>query len=440
MKNSTLEEYSSGHGTVQLQKTENWDFEFADTQHNTHGMHNYPARMVPQIAERIIKKHSKAGELVYDPMCGSGTVLVEAAILSRRAIGTDLNPLAILLSKVKTTPIESAYLKAQISDFLEKLNSRFNQLDGSNKRKPKNKPEFGNIDFWFKPQAINDLAIIRELIFDVADKDIRDFLLVPFSSTVRKASNTRSGEFKLYRYSPTLLEKHYPKVPKLFRDATKNALSCLLEFDRTTNLSSDCKVYKADARYTGAIIPNDSVDLIVTSPPYGDSRTTVAYGQFSRLSLQWVGLDYSEINSYEEITRLDKASLGGTVKTAYDYSLKSKSLNAVLKAIVAKDVHRAEEVARFFVDLNDVYKQMYRVLRSDGVAGIVIGNRTVKETLIPSSTITSELCEEIGLQTIENNDRNIPYKTIPIINSPTNETGVVGRTMDKENIIVVRKP
>ncbi|PIN82625.1 hypothetical protein COV61_05455, partial [Candidatus Micrarchaeota archaeon CG11_big_fil_rev_8_21_14_0_20_47_5] len=108
-------------------------------------------------------------------------------------------------------------------------------------------------------------------------------------------------------------------------------------------------------------------------------------------------------------------------------------------SIASKDIQRAEEVAWFFVDLNDVYKQMHRVLRKDGVAGIVIGNRTVKETSIPSSTITSELCEEIGFETIENNGRNIPYKTIPLINSPTNEAGIVGRTMDKESIIVVRK-
>ena len=123
----------------------------------------------------------------------------------------------------------------------------------------------------------------------------------------------------------------------------------------------------------------------------------------------------------------------------YDHSLKSKTLEAALKAIAKKDAKRAEEVAWFFVDLNDVYKQMHRVLRKGGVAGIVIGNRTVKETLIESSTITAELCEEMGFETLANNDRNIPYKTIPKVNSPTNEAGVRGSTMCKENIIIVRK-
>ncbi|OIO21239.1 hypothetical protein AUJ17_02800 [Candidatus Micrarchaeota archaeon CG1_02_47_40] len=438
MKDSTLEMYSSGQAVVQIQKTEDWDFETADTRHNTHGMHTYPARMVPQIAEKLIKKYSQTDELVYDPMCGSGTVLVEAVLSERQAIGTDLNPLAILLSKVKTTPIETNYLKKQVFEFLEKLNSQFNKFDTSNKRKP-SPPDFGNIEFWFKPQIISDLAIIREQIFKVEDKEIRNFLLVPFSLTVRKASNTRSGEFKLYRYSPTLLEKHNPNTMKIFKEALKKSMSCLLEFNQSTNLQSHCRVYKADARYTKNIIKDNSIDLIVTSPPYGDSRTTVAYGQFSRLSLQWLGLDCDEIGSYEEITKLDKASLGGSLRKNYDYSLKSKSLDKVLKSIASKDIQRAEEVAWFFVDLNDVYKQMHRVLRKDGVAGIVIGNRTVKETSIPSSTITSELCEEIGFETIENNGRNIPYKTIPLINSPTNEAGIVGRTMDKESIIVVRK-
>ncbi len=437
MKTTTLESFSSSQAMVQIQR-EDWDFALADTQHHTHGMHAYPARMVPQIAERLIKTYSQPGELVYDPMCGSGTVLVEATLLKRRAIGTDLNPLAILLSKVKTTPIEQAYLKQSVAVFLDNLNERFNRLDVSKHHNP-SKPNFQNIDFWFKPQVITNLAIVREVINEVKDSKVRDFLRVPFSLAVRKASNTRPGEFKLYRYSPTTLDKHSPNVPKLFKEALKNSLACLLQFDEATNLTCDCKVYKADARYAESIIPAESVDLIVTSPPYGDSHTTVAYGQFSRLSLQWLGLDYSEIDSQEEITRLDKTSLGGTMRKNYGYSLKSQTLDDILKTIAEKDAKRAEEVAWFFVDLNDVYKQMHRLLRKGGIAGIVIGNRTVKDTLISSSTITAELCEEIGFETIANNDRNIPYKTIPIINSPTNEAGVVGRTMSRENVIVVRK-
>lgn len=437
--NRTLASFSGSQTALQIQKEDDWDFELADTQHHTHGMHNYPARMVPQIAERLIQKYSRSGETVYDPMCGSGTVLVEATLLGRRAIGTDLNPLAVLLSRVKTTPIAPDYLKSAVSEFLEKINSRFNRLDPQNKRSAPKKPDFSNLDFWFKPEVIDDLAIIRETIFEVKDEHIRNFLLVPFSLTVRKASNTRPGEFKLYRYSPTTLSKHSPNVPKLFKEAVKNSTSCLLNYDAVVGAKTNCSIYKADARYTNDIIADNSVDLIVTSPPYGDSHTTVAYGQFSRLSLQWLGMGYSEIESNDEITHLDRASLGGSIRKNYDFSLKSKTLNSVLKTIASKDVKRAEEVAWFFVDLNDVYKQMHRVLREDGIAGIVIGNRTVKDTYIPSSKITSELCENLGFETVCGIDRNIPYKTIPLINSPTNEAGVVGRTMSKENIIVVQK-
>jgi DNA modification methylase len=435
METRTLESFFSENVAVQK---EDWDFKTANTQHHTHGMHTYPARMVPQIANRLIKTYSQEGDVVYDPMCGSGTVLVEATLLNRRAIGTDLNPLAILLSKVKTTPIEQNYLKSSVAVFLQKIILRFNRLETSKRYVPA-KPDFQNIDFWFKPQVVHDLSIIREAINEIDDENIRDFLRVPFSLTVRKSSNTRPGEFKLYRYSPTLLEKHNPSVPRIFKSAVKIALNCLLEYDEATKLKSYCKICKADARYTDALIPSGSIDLIVTSPPYGDSHTTVAYGQFSRLSLQWLGLDYSGIDSHEEIIRLDKESLGGELRKNYDHSLKSKTLEAALKAIAKKDAKRAEEVAWFFVDLNDVYKQMHRVLRKGGVAGIVIGNRTVKETLIESSTITAELCEEMGFETLANNDRNIPYKTIPKVNSPTNEAGVRGSTMCKENIIIVRK-
>ena len=85
--------------------SEDWDFTGVNTGYMTHGLHPYPARMIPQIARRLIQRYSSEGDLVWDPFCGSGSVLVESMLLNRKSIGTDLNPYAIFLSTVKTTPI-----------------------------------------------------------------------------------------------------------------------------------------------------------------------------------------------------------------------------------------------------------------------------------------------------------------------------------------------
>ena len=72
----------------------------------THGLHPYPAGMIPQIARRLIEKYSNRDDVVLDPFCGSGGVLVEATLLDRKSFGIDINPLACLLARVKTTPID----------------------------------------------------------------------------------------------------------------------------------------------------------------------------------------------------------------------------------------------------------------------------------------------------------------------------------------------
>ncbi|MFQ6056141.1 MAG: DNA methyltransferase, partial [Methanosarcinales archaeon] len=80
-----------------------WSFRGADTKYATHGLHQYPARMIPQIPHQLIPKFSKTGDLILDPFSGSGTVLAESILYGRYAIGVDINPLACLISKVKST-------------------------------------------------------------------------------------------------------------------------------------------------------------------------------------------------------------------------------------------------------------------------------------------------------------------------------------------------
>ena len=96
-----------------------WSFQGCRTQYFTHTFHPYPARFIPQIPATFIKLFTEEGEIVLDPMCGCGTTLVEALLHNRNAIGNDLNPLAALISKGKTTLIT----EEEFRDFNEKLSS-----------------------------------------------------------------------------------------------------------------------------------------------------------------------------------------------------------------------------------------------------------------------------------------------------------------------------
>jgi len=87
-----------------------WDFAEANTKTLTHCFHAYPAMMIPQIASRLIEKYGSQARRLFDPYCGTGTSLVEANVHGIEAIGTDLNPLARLIAKAKTTPIPADVL------------------------------------------------------------------------------------------------------------------------------------------------------------------------------------------------------------------------------------------------------------------------------------------------------------------------------------------
>lgn len=71
----------------------------------THKFYRYPARFSPEFARAVINAFTKPGDTVFDPFMGGGTTLVEASILGRKAVGTDINPLAVFVARAKTTPL-----------------------------------------------------------------------------------------------------------------------------------------------------------------------------------------------------------------------------------------------------------------------------------------------------------------------------------------------
>jgi len=414
-------------------KDESWDFRTSFTKYSNHGFHTYPAMMIPQVARRLIEMYGKDKEVLLDPFMGSGTALLEARLHKnfKTAYGIDINPLALLISKVKTTPINSETLKEEYKKLISKCNSDKKAVNS--KEKTIQKPNFFNVDFWFKPEVIIDLAIIKENINKIKNNDIRDFFLISFSETVRNVSNTRNREYKLYRMSQSMLEKHNPDTFKEFMNKTEKSISSMEEFFNEHNKKCDVNILAEDSRHL-TTIPENSVDLIVTSPPYGDSRTTVAYGQFSRLGLQW--LDYDK----EEVINIDKISLGGIPTKDLKNGLGSRTLKKTLDRISKIDPRRAKDVLSFYVDFDKCVQELHRVTKKGAFMCFVVGNRTVKGVQIPTDEIILELFQAKNHYKHHNTFiRNIPHKRMPKLNSPTNVVGNHAVTMNEEWIVIIEK-
>lgn len=402
-----------------------WDYRGEPTKTYTQGFHSYPAMMIPQVAHRLIEEYSKEGDVLLDPFCGSGSVLVEAKITRRYSWGVDLNPLAVLIARVKTTPINPSILYKEFYGLINEIRKMRDDEAPS--------PQFFNLDFWFKEPVIRSLAKIKTAIDKIKATEVREFFQVTFSEVVRLSSNSRSGEFKLYRYPESKLKNHNPDPLRLFMEKAMINIEGMENFYRSCPIDVWSRVIEADSTKPVEAISRGSVDTIATSPPYGDSRTTVAYGQFSRLSSQWLGL------MPEKALDLDSKMLGGRIHTKNDVGLTSPTLNIMMGYIFEKDVVRAKQIQSFYVDLCQGLKNMADYLRVGGYACIVIGNRRVKGMQLSTDIITCEIAQDCALVPQRIIIRNIPNKTMPLRNSPTNVRGVLEETMHKEYIVILKK-
>ncbi|KOY76036.1 Modification methylase MvaI [Apilactobacillus kunkeei] len=408
------------------------DFLGEDFSYATHSYHGYPATMIPLLPKLFIEAVTKFKKIssIYDPFAGSGTTLVESSLHGIDSVGVDLNPLATMMSRVKTNILDENELEKEKNNLFDDITYEKNQFEKGNKEL--NIPNFKNIDYWFKDYVINDLEIIKEQIQKISDDEFREFFLLCFSSTCRYVSNTRNSEFKMYRIPPEKMESWKPDVfGKFFEIVNRN-----VELNnKSKKMSGNTKVILGTSANTPSI-PNNSFDMLITSPPYGDSKTTVAYGQFSRTSLQWLDLDEMKA---DQVPKLDSKLLGGKVKSKEIVKTQSKKLNEMLDNISKVDMKRALEVSQFYQDLYETLKEISRVMKPGSYQFWVTANRTVKGFQLGTDEIITELYSSLGIKKIAEFDRNIPNKRLPSKNSPTNKKGKLTSTMNKENIVMYKK-
>lgn len=454
-----------------------WDFKDDDTHGYTHGIHSYPAMMVSPISKNIIDivKQFKQVDSLFDPFAGSGTVLVEGMLAGIPAIaGNDINPLALLLSKVKTTPIDRTELQNEYIELKNRLDTLYTKYDFLihfvDDYMVKNRgldltakdgwgcdapiylnefyqeyqvtlkaPTFKNIGYWFRPRVIFELTLLKSAIAETPNKDIRDFFSVAMSEIIRLVSNRRNGEFKMFRMTPEKVAKFNPDTKQEFFKILERNIDKMSDFTDAYDYlvaPPQVTIFREDACKLPSV-PTEAYDLIVTSPPYGDSRTTVAYGEYSRLSMQW--LDIFELTE-KEIMSVDRTLMGGQkYRNGFEYTVKSVSLRNILEKIKDVDLERAGDVFSFYNDLEQSIAAIAEKTKKDGYQFWVVANRTVKGEVIPTDKIIEEIAQNYGLQYVHTIDRNIVNKVMPSANSPSNEVGKTVSTMTVEHIVILRK-
>jgi DNA modification methylase len=400
--------------------------------------------MHPEIAKRLIQKYiKKSSDIVFDPFMGSGGVLVESMLHGNNSVGIDLNPFAVLLTTVKTTPLDAA-----------KLETTFNQIildskkDKKNKIEPDNAPNFlpkkpkeKSLKFWYQNDTLRDLQILKNHVFLIKDEKTRDFFKICFSLATRKVSFQKNSIYKIYRMKPDKRKLFKPNVLDEFSKICKNNIKNMNEFSNTLGINySKATPILGNTFAAPELLDGKKPTLVVTSPPYGDHGTTVAYGQFSRHPGMWLELEDSD-----ELFAVDSNGLGGQKKKTIE-DLHSETLDKTLKKIKEKDsqvpkekthANRTADVYSFFYDLDKCFDKISQVLKpKQSHCCFVVANRTVRREKIPTDVICVELAKKYGFKYVDTIYRTIANKAMSLKNAPENIVNFSGNTMTKESIVI----
>lgn len=381
----------------------------------THGYHRYPAKFLPNLVKKLIEDYTQPTDMVADFFAGCGTTLVEAKVHGRQSIGVDINPVAELITNAKINPIEPKKLETKFQNLIAKF-EEFDSKDYSEINL------HDRIDYWFSARHKYKIAFLYDKILLLRDKAAKEFFLVSLSHILKNCSRWLQSSTK-----PQIDPDKKPSDPFIaFKTHTKQMIKKNKEFydklSETNFLNTACEIRLEDARQT--TMASSSIGAIITSPPY---VTSYEYADIHQLTAYW----------YEYITDLQgfRKNFIGTFyslnqNTEVDSTLGQQIVNQLLK----KDKRKAKEVANYFKDMQAVAAEMYRVLKSDGHACLVIGNTTFVGVKIKSAEVFKEILESLGFNMVQVIKRSIPNKLIPTIRDK--KTGKFSKLKNKDSKLV----
>ena len=385
-------------------------------------LHRYPATMLPQIGIEILKELNINSGKMLDPYCGSGSSFASGLEVGINDMyGFDINPFAVLISKARFTKIDISQAKAESKKIRINIYEFLKDETNFTKIKP---TKIKNIDYWFSKEITQNISVIKHFIYKINDENIRRLFSIPFAETVRTCSYTRNSEFKLYRMKPELLMDFNPDVIGVFLSKLNKTIEIYEnvyypKLKESVNISVEYKKFEPK---------NDFFDIVLTSPPYGDSRTTVAYGQFSNFANEWLDIDYAR--------KIDGMLMGGKKdKQLYKDGIISNYLQEISK----NSEKRAFEVSSFYRDLEFSINKVAKSVKKGGHIAYVVGNRLVKDVQLPTDQFIAEKFEKNGFKHLITYERLLSSKSMPSKNSPSNKTGIKRSTMTTEYIVLCEK-
>ncbi|HEC99999.1 MAG TPA: site-specific DNA-methyltransferase [Proteobacteria bacterium] len=418
------------------------DFHSQDSGYASHNFHSFPAKFPPQLPRKFIEGLTAPGDVVLDPMMGSGTTVLEAYLSGRHGVGFDIDPLALILTRAKVTPLNGR-LVAQIGNEISEraefaVRERRNELEKvlESRWDPKTR-DF--IDYWFTPETQIDLLALITEIEQIEDVKIRAFFELAFSAIIITKSGGvslafdlahtrphrakvvigRTGEVVLrgeltdsssrriklltktlrspFREFGKRVEQNLGGLPESESDRIQPYLKGLLEPE-----PERIEPYIAPGNAQGLPLDDKSVDLIVTSPPYVSNA--IDYMRAHKFSLVWMGYPIDELGQKRN------EYIGGEAVTDFDFEDLPARTRQVVADIADRDEKKGRVLHRYFSEMTRTLQEMFRVLKPGKAAIVVIGSSVMRSRDTETHTCLAEIGQQTGFRVpkigVRNLDRN----------------------------------
>jgi DNA modification methylase len=389
------EELADFGAIVSQMRSEDWSFEDEDTGYFTHSIHPYPAKFIPQIPGSIIRRLSLPGEMVLDPFGGSGTTATEAVRHGRTSLSIDSNPLSELIGTVKVTKpqptdlLDLGILVAAVETYVGRAHDTI-----ASEALTDYIPQIPNIEKWFKQDVTIALALLRKLIAQILSGHAEKMALVALSRIIVRVSNQDSET----RYVAKESKHDGSSVFRQFVESVKFVARTAARLSTIEELGESHFV-TADSRYWDkALVEDETVGLIVTSPPYPNATD---YHLYHRFRMFWLGYDPRSVGQIEIGSHLKHQRNGSGI----------------------------EEYER---DMLAVLRNCHAALMPGRYLSMVVGDSVFSGESYRTSELLVSHLESIGFEDIASIERPV-HKT-------RRSFAAAGRRLRTETIVLARKP
>lgn len=376
-------------------QVETWEIPAsANTKYLSHGYFRYIGQFPPQIPRAFLRQYGRPGQTLLDPMCGGGTALLEARIHGLNAIGYDINPVALIWSRVRATCYDASVLNPLVEDLIQRIQvdtetglDQYLARRSSRTHTRETQLDLKGNEKFFDRRTLTNLAVVLKLVNEVP-MPFREFVMAGLLAVARKVSLANKKKMNVVvdpRSRKYELIGTYTKQLRMMIKVNE-------ELGKVIPGGTGLEVSQKDARSLGL---DEEVDVAVLHPPY---PTNTAFSESLRLQLAILGLDHTKLFR-DEIQ----------VRGSY--------------------FHKPDGVRRYLVDWYKVLSEIHRALKRRAHCCVVIGDGKVDFVRIPMGAITCEFARDLGFSV----ERFCHHVLV-------NNTGrTLNRRMTEDYVIILRK-